>query len=70
MARFRRFATGLLTVAFALSLLGASGDRARFTLRQRTEPVLISSRVFQKEIAAQIRQQLRCQNPIILLYPG
>ena len=39
-------------------------------LRERTEPVLISSRVFQKEIAAQIRQQLRCQNPIILLYPG
>ncbi|MFL6439574.1 MAG: cytochrome c-type biogenesis protein CcmH [Terriglobales bacterium] len=31
MARFRRFATGLLTVAFALSLLGANGDRARFT---------------------------------------
>jgi cytochrome c-type biogenesis protein CcmH/NrfF len=31
MRRFRRFATGLLTVAFALSLLGASGDRARFT---------------------------------------
>ena len=30
MARFRRFTSALLTVIFAVSLLGASGDRSRF----------------------------------------
>src|SRR5215469_4201246 len=30
MAQFRRFTTALLTVVFAVALLGASGDRSRF----------------------------------------
>ena len=30
MTEFRRFATALVTVVFAVSLLGASGDRSRF----------------------------------------
>ena len=37
-------------------------------LRGRREPVLISSRVFQKEIAEQIRTGLACPNELILLY--
>jgi SAM-dependent methyltransferase len=37
-------------------------------LRDRREPVLISSRVFQKEIADQIRDGLGCPNDLILLY--
>lgn len=37
-------------------------------LRDRREPVLISSRVFQHEIAKQIRQDLGCGNELILLY--
>lgn len=37
-------------------------------LKQHTEPVLISSRVFQKEIAEQIRNDLGCHNELILLY--
>jgi len=37
-------------------------------LRDRAEPVLISSRVFQREIADQIRDRLRCGNELILLY--
>ncbi len=37
-------------------------------LRERSEPVLISSRVFQKEIAEQIRERLGCPNELILLY--
>jgi trans-aconitate methyltransferase len=37
-------------------------------LRDRHEPVLISSRVFQKEIAEQIRESLGCPNDLILLY--
>ena len=37
-------------------------------LRGRDEAVLISSRVFQKEIAEQIRQGLGCSNELILLY--
>ena len=36
----------------------------------RPEPVLVSSRVFQSEIVAQIRDTLRCTNEIILLYPN
>jgi SAM-dependent methyltransferase len=32
------------------------------------EPVLVSSRVFQHEIAAQIRDDLKCANELILLY--
>ncbi len=36
-------------------------------LRERAEPVLISSRVFQKEIADQIRA-LGCSNELITLY--
>ncbi|HET7696961.1 MAG TPA: methyltransferase domain-containing protein [Vicinamibacterales bacterium] len=37
-------------------------------LRERREPVLISSRVFQQEIADQIRTALGCANELILLY--
>ena len=37
-------------------------------LRGRREPVLISSRVFQQEIADQIRNGLQCGNELILLY--
>ena len=37
-------------------------------LKDRPEPVLISSRVFQKEIADQIREDLGCPNELILLY--
>ena len=37
-------------------------------LRERSEPVLISSRVFQQEIADQIRTGLGCPNELILLY--
>ena len=37
-------------------------------LRERREPVLISSRVFQQEIAEQIRTGLACPNELILLY--
>ena len=37
-------------------------------LRERPEPVLISSRVFQREIAEQIRNDLGCHNELILLY--
>jgi SAM-dependent methyltransferase len=38
------------------------------SLKQRAEPVLISSRVFQDEIVDQIRSDLRCANELILLY--
>ncbi|MFI5232763.1 MAG: class I SAM-dependent methyltransferase [Gemmatimonadales bacterium] len=37
-------------------------------LRQHAEAVLVSSRVFQHEIAAQIRDDLHCPNELILLY--
>ena len=37
-------------------------------LKARTEPVLISSRVFQNEIAGQIRGELGCGNELLLLY--
>lgn len=37
-------------------------------LRGHSEPVLVSSRVFQGEIVAQIREDLRCPNELILLY--
>ena len=37
-------------------------------LKERREPVLVSSRVFQHEIAAQIRDDLKCTNELILLY--
>jgi hypothetical protein len=37
-------------------------------LREHGEAVLISSRVFQHEIAAQIRDELACNNELILLY--
>jgi len=37
-------------------------------LRDRREPVLISSRAFQHEIAEQIRSGLGCGNELILLY--
>jgi len=37
-------------------------------LAGRREPVLVSSRVFQHEIALQIRNTLRCTNELILLY--
>ena len=38
------------------------------TLRGRSEPVLISSRVFQHEISDQIRNDLGCSNELLLLY--
>ena len=37
-------------------------------LHERTEPVLVSSRVFQQEIATQVREGLGCANELILLY--
>ena len=37
-------------------------------LKDRDEPVLISSRVFQNEIVEQIRNDLGCPNELILLY--
>ena len=37
-------------------------------LKDHSEPVLISSRVFEKEIAEQIRHDLGCSNELILLY--
>lgn len=37
-------------------------------LAGRSEPILISSRVFQGEIATQIRDELHCPNELILLY--
>jgi SAM-dependent methyltransferase len=37
-------------------------------LKDHADPVLISSRVFQHEIAAQIRDDLKCANELILLY--
>jgi SAM-dependent methyltransferase len=37
-------------------------------LRDHHDPVLISSRVFEKEIAEQIRHDLGCSNELILLY--
>jgi SAM-dependent methyltransferase len=37
-------------------------------LKDHREPVLISSRVFEKEIAEQIRHDLGCSNELILLY--
>ena len=37
-------------------------------LKRHAEPVLVSSRVFQHEIAAQIRDDLKCANELILLY--
>jgi SAM-dependent methyltransferase len=37
-------------------------------LKERAEPVLVSSRVFQREIADQIRNDLGCSNELILLY--
>ena len=37
-------------------------------LKDHHEPVLISSRVFEKEIAEQIRHDLGCSNELILLY--
>jgi SAM-dependent methyltransferase len=37
-------------------------------LKEHSEPVLISSRVFQKEIADQIRNGLGCPNELITLY--
>jgi 2-polyprenyl-3-methyl-5-hydroxy-6-metoxy-1,4-benzoquinol methylase len=37
-------------------------------LKSCVEPVLVSSRVFQHEIARQIREDLKCENELILLY--
>ena len=34
----------------------------------RSEPILVSSRVFQHEIVRQIREDLRLSNELILLY--
>ncbi len=38
------------------------------SLRQRTEPILICSRVFQREIQGQIQDQLNLNNKLLLLY--
>jgi hypothetical protein len=48
--------------------LGGRPILAPEALRERPEPVLVSSRVFQREIAEQIRDDLGCSNPLILLY--
>ncbi|GAG62719.1 unnamed protein product, partial [marine sediment metagenome] len=37
-------------------------------LKDRSEPILISSRVFQQDIKRQIRDELKCNNELILLY--
>jgi hypothetical protein len=37
-------------------------------LKGRSEPVLISSRVFQRDIERQIHHELNCSNELILLY--
>ena len=39
-------------------------------MRQRPEPILISSRGFQQEIRYQIQHEMRLPNPLILLYPS
>jgi hypothetical protein len=38
------------------------------SLNGRREPILVCSRVFQKEIERQIHQQLRLSNEILSLY--
>ena len=38
------------------------------TLKSRAESVVISSRVFQREIVRQLREDLGCRNDLILLY--
>lgn len=48
--------------------LGGRPILAPDALRGRPEPVLVSSRVFQQEIATQIRDDLGCANELILLY--
>ena len=40
----------------------------KLSLKQRTEPILICSRVFQREIQGQIRDQLNLDNELLLLY--
>lgn len=37
-------------------------------LKDRSEPILISSRVFQQDIKRQIQDELKCNNELILLY--
>jgi SAM-dependent methyltransferase len=37
-------------------------------VKSRNEAVLVSSRVFQREIASQLRDELSCKNELILLY--
>jgi hypothetical protein len=37
-------------------------------LRGRAEAVVVSSRVFQREIVRQLREELGCGNEVILLY--
>ena len=48
--------------------LGGHQILAPEVLKERREPVLVSSRVFQHEIASQIREGLGCSNELILLY--
>jgi hypothetical protein len=38
------------------------------SIRERTEPILVSTRGFQREIRDQIRDQLKLENEVILLY--
>ena len=37
-------------------------------LKERSEPILVSSRVFQREIETQIREELALPNEVVLLY--
>jgi SAM-dependent methyltransferase len=37
-------------------------------LKERSEPILVSSRVFQREIETQIREDLALENEVVLLY--
>jgi FlaA1/EpsC-like NDP-sugar epimerase len=37
-------------------------------IKNKQEPILISSRVFQNEIVQQIRNKLKCTNQLFLLY--
>jgi hypothetical protein len=55
-------------VSYHGKTLGGRPILAPEALRGRSEPVLVSSRVFQREIADQIRVDLGCTNPLILLY--
>jgi SAM-dependent methyltransferase len=75
----RLMATSRLSEAIIIAFIESNARYHGKTLRGRpivapgalkgfAEPVLVSSRVFQHEIAGQIRDQLGCANELILLY--